>query len=146
MPTMTAAQAEQQLTDLAEQFAQWRQQRTYRFAPFPHPLWEQAIALTAVLPLATVAKCLQLRGRDLQKRCAARDHSPGAESPPPARKSCCGSPTVGFVEVPTASPWPLPAPTTEIELHRADGARLWIRSHEPQFPLATVVRTFLEKL
>jgi len=137
MHTMTAAQAEHQLTDLAEQFAQWRQQRTYRFAPFPHPLWEQAIALTAVLPLATVAKCLQLRGRDLQKRCAARDHSPGAESPPPA---------VGFVEVPTASPWPLPAPTTEIELHRADGARLWIRSHEPQFPLAAVVRTFLEKL
>ena len=61
MHKMTSAQAEQRLADLAEQFAQWRQQRTYRFAPFPCPLWEQAIALTAVLPLAAVAKGLQLR-------------------------------------------------------------------------------------
>jgi len=136
MQTMTAAQAEQQLAALAEQFAQWRQQRTYRFAPFPRPLWEQAIALTAVLPLATVAKGLQLRGRDLQKRCATRPEIPGvANTQPP----------VGFVEVPTASAWPLSGPATEIEVHRADGARLWIRSHEPQFPLAAVVRTFLER-
>jgi len=41
MHKMTAAQAEQHLTDLAEHFAQWRQQRTYRFAPFPRPLWER---------------------------------------------------------------------------------------------------------
>jgi hypothetical protein len=112
MHTMTAAQAERQLTDLAEQFAQWRQQRTYRFAPFPRPLWEHAIALTAVLP----------------RPCAA---------PPP--------PAVDFVEVSAASAWPLPAPSTEIEVHRADGARLWVRSHEPQLPLAALLRTFLEK-
>ena len=62
MHTMTSAQAEQQLADLAEQFAQWRQQRTYRFAPFPRPLWAHAHALTAVLPLADVAKRLRLRG------------------------------------------------------------------------------------
>jgi hypothetical protein len=137
MHTMTSAQAEQQLADLAEQFAQWRQQRTYRFAPFPRPLWEQAIALTAVLPLAAVAKRLGLRGRDLQKRCAARPAGPGAEPLPPA---------LDFVEVPAASAWPRPAPLTEIELHRADGARLWIRLHEPQLPLAALVRTFLERL
>ena len=136
MDSMTSAQAEQQLTDLAELLAQWRQQRTYRFAPIPRPLWEQAIALTAVLPLGYVAKRLQLRGRDLHKRCAARDQSPEAEPTLPA---------VGFVEVPAASAWPLPIPTTEIELHRADGARLWIRSHESQLPLAAVVRTFLER-
>jgi len=41
---MTSAQAAQPLTALAEQLAQWRQQRTYRFAPLPRPLWEQAIA------------------------------------------------------------------------------------------------------
>jgi len=41
MHSMTAAQAEHQLTDLADQFAQWRQARTYRFAPIPLPLWER---------------------------------------------------------------------------------------------------------
>ncbi len=54
MHSMTSAQAEHRLTDLAGQFAHWRQQRTYRFAPIPRPLWEQAIALTAVLPLGRV--------------------------------------------------------------------------------------------
>ena len=137
MKTITPAQAEHQLTDLADQFEQGRQHRTYRFAPIPLPLWAQAIALTAVLPLTAVVKRLRLRGRDLQKRCAARHEGPGAE-PMPSAQDC--------VEVPASSPWPRPAPTTEIELHRADGARLWMRSHEPQLPLATVVRTFLERL
>ena len=40
---MTSAQAEQHLTDLADQWAPWRQQRTPRFAHIPSPLWEQAI-------------------------------------------------------------------------------------------------------
>ena len=137
MHTMTSAQAEQHLTDLADQFAHWRQQRTYRFAPIPLPLWEQAIALTAVLPLATVAKRLGVRGRDLHKRCAARPEGSGAKPLPPA---------LDFVEVPAPSPSPLPAPPTEIELHRADGARLWMRSHEAPLPLAAVVRAFLERL
>ena len=137
MHNMTSAQAEQHLTDLADQFAHWRQQRTYRFAPIPLPLWEQAMALTAVLPLATVAKRLGLRGRDLQKRCAARDQSPRAEPTLPAE---------GFVEVPATSAWTLPTVTTEIELHRADGARLWIRAHEAQLPLATMIKTFLEQI
>jgi hypothetical protein len=137
MKTMTPAQAEHQLTDLADQFAHWRQHRTYRFAPIPLPLWEQAIALTTVLPLTSVVKRLRLRGSDLKKRCAARHEGPGAEPMPPA---------LDFVEVPASSTWPHPAPPTEIELHRADGARLWIRSHEPQLPLAAVVRTFLERL
>ena len=135
MSSMTSAQAEHQLTALADQFAQWRQQRTYRFAPIPLPLWEQAIALTAILPLTSVAKRLRLRGRDLQKRCGARHEGPGAEPLPPA---------LGFVEVPAPSSSPLPAPPTEIELHRADGARLWIRSPEAQLSLAALVRTFLE--
>src|SRR5215510_10236221 len=135
MQIETPVHAEHQLDQLAEQFAHWRQQRTYRFAPIPLPLWEQAIALTAVLPLAAVAKRLGVRGRDLHKRCAARPEGPGAEPGPAA---------LDFVEVPAASSWPHPAPPTEIELHRADGARLWIRSPEAQLPLAALVRTFLE--
>jgi len=38
MHTITSAQAEQQLTELADQFAQWRQQRTTRFDHMPSPL------------------------------------------------------------------------------------------------------------
>jgi len=135
MSSMTSAQAEHHLTALADQFAQWRQQRTYRFAPIPLPLWEQAIALTAVLPLTSVAKRLRLRGRDLHKRCVARHEEPEAEPLPPA---------LDFVEVPAPSSSLFPAPPTEIELHRADGARLWIRSPEAQLSLAVLVRTFLE--
>src|SRR5215470_13742967 len=150
MHTITAAQAEQQLTDLAEQFAQWRQQRTTRFDHIPPPLWEQAITLTAVLPLAAVAKRLRLRGCDLQKRCAARSEGPcvnsstdRSDSPVPVAGGATPS-AVSFVEVPVAA-WPRPAPPTEIELYRADGARLWIRSQESQLPLTAVVRTFLER-
>ena len=106
MKTITPAQAEHQLTDLADQFEQGRQHRTYRFAPIPLPLWAQAIALTAVLPLTAVVKRLRLRGRDLQKRYAARHEGPGAEPLPPA---------LDCVEVPASSPWPRPAPPTEIE-------------------------------
>ena len=145
MHTMTTAQAEQHLTDLAAQFAPWRQQRPYRFAPFPRPLWEPAIALTALLPRAAGAKRLQLRGRDLHKHCAAQDEGPWAE--PGADGS--GPPTpaaVSVMEVPTAAAWPRPAPTTEIARHRADGARRWIRSHAAPLPLAALMRTLLERL
>src|SRR5262249_3963858 len=136
MHNMTAAQAEQPLTGLADQFAHWRQQRTYRFAPIPLPLWEQAIALTAVLPLASVAKRLGVRGRDLHKRCAARPEGPGAEPGPAA---------LDFVEVPAASSWTHPAPPTEIELHRAPGARPLPRFHRAELSLPVLVRAFSER-
>ena len=136
MTTLTDAHAEHELTQLAVRFEHWRQHRTTRFEHIPLPLWEHAIALTAVFPMAYVAQRLRLRESDLKKRCAARPESPCVEPTLPA---------VGFVEVPAASAWPLAPPQTEIELHRADGARLWIRSPELQLPLAAVVRTFLER-
>ena len=136
MHTLTPAQAEQQLTHLADQFAHWRQHRTTPFERIPPPLWDHAISLPAILPIAYVAQRLPLRGSDLKKRCAARQDAPCAEPPPTA---------LGFVEVTAASAWSLPTPNTEIELQRADGARLRIRSHEPQLPLAALVRTFLER-
>jgi hypothetical protein len=142
MHSMTAAQAEQQLTDLADQFAHWRQDRTYRFAPIPLSLWEQAIALTTVLPLASVAKRLRLRGRDLQKRCAARHQTP--EGTPAQALSGSTLPALGFVEVPAAPVWPRPPVAIEIELHRPDGTRLRIAAQEPQLPLLAVVQAFLE--
>src|SRR6266567_1805681 len=114
MHLMSSAHAEQQLAQLANQFEHWRQSRTTRFEHIPAPLWEQAIELSQVLPLAQVAKRLRLRGSDLKKRCGA----------PPA--------------------WPLGTPATEIDLQRADGARLRIHCREPQVPLAALIRTFLE--
>jgi hypothetical protein len=101
MHTRTSAPAEQQRADLAEQLTPWRQLRTYRFAPFSHPLWEQAIAFTAVFPRAAVAKGVQRRGRALPKHCAARSASPewpprlhlgtGWQSPPLLPGPCLGS-------------------------------------------------------
>ena len=136
MQNITHAHAEHELTQLAHQFDHWRQHRTTPFARIPQPLWDYAVSLTAVLPLSVVAKRLRLRGSDLKKRCAARQSTPCAEATAPAALS--------FVEVTAASSWPLPPLGTEVELHRADGARLRIHSHEPHLPLATLVRTFLE--
>ena len=136
MTTLTDAHAEHALTQLAARLEHWRQHRPSRTACIPAPLWEHAIALTAVLPLAYVAKRLRLRGNDLKKRCTARHKEPGAE---PALSS-----TFGFVEVPTAPAWPLSTSGIEIELHRPDGARLRIAAPESQLPLTAVVRTFLE--
>jgi hypothetical protein len=49
-----------------------------------------------------------------------------------------------FVEVPQTPAPPLPYPATEIEMQRADGARLRLRSSEATLPLAAVGRAFWE--
>ena len=136
MHSMTSAQAEQQLTDLAEQFAHWRQQRTSSFGPFPQTLWEQAVALTALLPLAQVAKQLRVRGTDLKKRCMAQQVAPSADGPPA---------TLHFVELPAPPAWPRPTPSAEVEFQRADGARLRMQYYEPHPALAELGRAFLER-
>src|SRR5712692_91409 len=53
-------------------------------------------------------------------------------------------PRLDFVEVPPTASWPQVAPATQIELHRADGARLYIRYPQSTPPLAALVRAFLE--
>jgi hypothetical protein len=135
MTTLTDAHAEHARTQLAARLEHWRPHRPSRTACIPAPIWEHAIALTAVLPLAYVAKRLRLRGNDLKKRCAARHEEPGADPL---------SSAFGFVEVPTAPAWPLPTSGIEIDLHRPDGARLRIAVPESQLSLTAVVRTFLE--
>lgn len=135
MKTMPHTHAEQQLAQLASQFDHWRQHRATRAERIPQSLWEHAIALTAVLSLSRVAKCLRVSWRDLHQHCAAQHTTPAAETPPAPQ---------GFVEVPAAPPW-LPC-STEIELHRADGARLRIHSRDSSLPLTALVRTFLETL
>jgi hypothetical protein len=134
MKTILSAQAEQQLTHVAARFDTWRQTRTTRAEPIPQYLWEQAIALTALCPMTHVARRLRVSGGELKKRCAAHH----------AARSMPASTALGFVEVTATSVWPVPTTGTEIELHRADGTRLRIHSHEPQPPLVALVRTFLE--
>ena len=137
MKTIPPAQAEDQLTDVANRFDEWRQTRTTRAALIPQHLWEQAIALTALFPLTRVARRLRVSGGELKKRCAAH-HAARASASAPA------STALGFVEVTATPVWPHPTEEIEIELHRADGTRLRIHAHEPQPPLVALVRTFLE--
>jgi hypothetical protein len=134
MKTIPPAQAEHQLTHVADRFDHWRQTRTTPAEPIPHYLWEQAIALTTVFSISWVATRLRVRGGELKKRCAAHH----------AARSGPASAAVGFVEVPAAPVWPLPTSDIEIELQRPDGTRLRIAAHEPQLPLLAVVRAFLE--
>jgi hypothetical protein len=134
MKTIPPAQAEHQLTHVADCFDTWRQTRTTRAEPIPPYLWEQAIALTTLFPLTRVARRLRVSGGELKKRCAA---ARAAQSAPAA-------PALGFVEVTAPPMWPTPTAGTEIELSRADGTRLRIHVYEPQPPLVALVRTFLE--
>src|SRR5215470_19510500 len=71
MKTMTPAQAEHELTAVADRFDAWRQTRSTRVEPIPPHLWEQAIALTAMFPITRVATRLRVSGGELKKRCAA---------------------------------------------------------------------------
>lgn len=134
MKTILPAHAEHHLTQVADRFDHWRQTRTTPAEPIPHDLWEQAIALTAMFPITRVARRLRVSGGELKKRCAAHYAAPST----PAATAA-----LSFVEVPAAPVWP-PTSNLEIDLHRPDGTRLQIRSHEPPFPLLAVVRTFLE--
>jgi len=135
MKTMTPAQAEHQLTHVADRFAHWRQTRTTPAEPIPQYLWEYAIALTTVFSISRVATRLHVSGGELKKRCTA--YHAALDVPASAA-------TPGFVEVPAAPAWPLPASGIEIELRRPDGARLRIAAHESPLLLTAVVRTFLE--
>ena len=123
-----------QLDDVAAQFAHWRQQRTHPSERIPQALWDQAVALTRELSYSHVAKQLRLSPSDLKQQMLA-PHAPACPTPV--------SP-VRFVEVPRTPEAPRTRPETEIEMQRADGARLRLRSSEATLPLAAVVRAFLE--
>ena len=134
MSLVSQSPAETQLAELIERFDHWRQTRTTRGEPIPDALWEQAVSLTHVLPLARVAKRLRLNRQELKKRCGQRRT---VEPTPPA-----GLPVPDFIEVKAEPAWI--ASGMEIEVQRSDGSRLHIRCHEPQAPLAAVIQTFLE--
>jgi hypothetical protein len=122
------------LDQLARQFEHWRQHRSHPSARIPQALWDQAAALAAVIPYSRVAKHWRLSPSDLKKQTGTQ---PDLTRRTPA-------PTVSFIEVPPVSAHPMEGPETEVELERADGARLRLRSGNPALSLAALVRTCLE--
>ena len=136
MTIQTPLHAEHQLDQLAGQFAHWRQTRPHPHSPIPPALWAHAVGLTAMVSPSRVAKQLRLRLADLKKQMATRHAAPTVMPRPPS--------SLGFVEVPPAPARSQATPTMQLELSRADGARLCIHGAESILPLEMVVRTFLE--
>lgn len=132
MTTESPLPVETALAELAEQFEEWRRSRTTGQERIPPSLWEQAVALSTVLPGSRVARCLRVRSTDLRKRALVK---PAPGTPEGTR------PTPAFVEVPV--PWPATPGITLIEVERSDGVRLRVRYRDAP-PLAAVLRAFLE--
>jgi hypothetical protein len=131
MSIMSPAQAEEALTHLTHQFAQWRQSRTTPRGRIPKPLWVQAATLAQVLPGARVAKHLGLTPQALKRRRDALRNMPALPPSPQAPH---------FVEV--APTWR--SPTAEVEVQRPDGTRLRITYREAAPALVPLLQTFLE--
>jgi hypothetical protein len=122
-----------QLDQLAGQFEHWRRNRSHPSERIPQALWDQAATLATVIPYSRVAKQLKLSPSDLKKQMVTKDCTYQAPTP-----------TLSFIEVPAASQPPVTDLATEIELERADGARLRLRSGNSTLSLAALVRAFLE--
>lgn len=134
MNVKTPLHSDHQLDQLAGQFEHWRQNRSHSSERIPRGLWDQAAALAMVLPYSRVAKHLRLSPSDLKHHLLAQHQTP----------TPILAPALSFVEVPPAPEHPTLRPGTEIELQRADGARLRFASCESTLPLAALVRAFLE--
>jgi len=76
-----------------------------------------------------------VKSTTLKQHCAAHQGAALPETTVPA---------LGFVDVTPSATWTFLAQPTEVDLQRADGARLRMHCRKPQFPLAALVRTFLE--
>lgn len=130
MTLLSPTPAEEHLSYVAQQFAQWRHNRTTPRGRIPKPLWAQAIALTQQLPLARVAKRLGLTPQTLKRH---RAETGAGAVPPPSSPYC--------VEV-QAPAWR--TSTAEVEVQRADGTRLRITYSESAPALVPLLQTFLE--
>jgi len=126
-------QAEQALSQLAERFEHWRQSRRTPYERIPQPLWDEAIALSRVLPDSRVTKRLRLSQTDLKKRRLAQSPNPVTESDAQATT---------FIELPApAGPAPVSVPML-VEFERPDGARLRLR-YDQALPLTPLMQAFL---
>jgi hypothetical protein len=131
MTRMLPAQAEEQLHQVTQQFAQWRQSRRTPRGRIPKPLWAQAVALSSVLPLTRVAKQLGLAPQALKRHRDVSRSALALASPLPFPH---------FVEV--SPPWR--SPSAEVEVQRPDGTRLRITYNDASPTLTALLQTFLE--
>jgi hypothetical protein len=133
MPFLPTPQTEEHLSEVAQQFAQWRQSRANpRGSRIPEALWAEAVTLAKVLPLTRVARTLGLKPHALRRR--------RGDAPTPAMSRPLAHATA-FVEVRAATARPA---TAEVEVARPDGARLRILYHDVAPALASLLQTFLE--
>ena len=137
MTTMTAAHAEEALTELAGRFEHWRQTRAQRREHIPQTLWDQAVALSTVLSNSQVARRLRLSPTDLKKHRLAHQQALSTELTETVPQ---------FVEIPSPLPCSVALPSeTEVEFERPDGARMRVRYRQSPPPLAVLVQAFLER-
>src|SRR5262245_20144764 len=129
------ASADHDLRALAARFAHWRRTRAVPHERIPAALWEQAAALSTVLPPSRVAQTLRLSRGALKAHRTAPGLSRAWPQTPPAAQ--------GFVEVTAPPPWPGGSSGVEVEVTRSDGSQLRIHFREAASPLAAVVRAFL---
>lgn len=124
-----------QLTQLAQRFAHWRQHRPSPKARIPQALWDDAVslALNSHLSASRVAKHLGLCTSDLKKR------YPDA-AVASAKRQC--QPFVSFVHITPTTTWL--APAVEVDLKRTDGTQLHLSYHQGVPELRELIRTFLE--
>jgi hypothetical protein len=126
--------AEHELTELAKRFHHWRHTRATARERIPQALWEQAVAVSRVLPISQVARTLRLSPGELKKRrTASRNPRPTTSTPA----------ALGCVEVTEPPPWLRLSSGPEVEITRPDGSRMQIHYREPHAPLAALVRVFL---
>lgn len=133
MNVPTSLHTAHQLDQLAAQFEHWRQTRSRPSERIPQALWQQAAALARVLPYSRVAKHLRLSPNDLKTHTRAHQDLPPTQTP-----------ALSFVEVSPLGQLPVSNSPTELELRRADGARLCLRSAHSTLSLPALVRAFLE--
>ena len=124
---------DQQLAQLAEAFAHWRQCRSTPRERIPESLWQQAVCLTRVLPMSRVAKRLGLGTSDLKKRCTNHAVAVTAQDI---------SPTIDFVELTPGPSWP--TPSIDVDIRRPDGSRMHLVCQHQSASLAALIRAFLE--
>jgi len=133
MTLMPPTQAEEHLSHVAQQFAQWRQSRANpRGSRIPEPLWTEVLTLAEVLPLTRVARQLGLKPHAVRRR---RGDPAYPAAPTRPKRSA------PFVEV-TAEAWR--SATAEVEVQRPDGTRLRIAYYDAAPALVPLLQTFLE--
>ena len=134
--------------DLAEPFEHWRRSRATAQDRIPAALWDQAVALTTVLPGSPVAKRLRLSPTDRKQQGLARPTAipatavvpyPGVvEVTAPALEPAAPSPTLLEVERPEGAGWRL-----QLGLSAASGRAAGVSGAGVMLPLTPQRRIWL---